>query len=108
MDYSNLIFFAIFFALAGRFVFGRSKFGSWTGSLLKGSIERSVGEIELSSSAIGTQTLKIYAMTPSDRSEHFVGLVIVSKAFMSASMQPYKLSKAQARELAAFLTQASA
>ena len=46
-------------------------------------------------------------MRGSDDSEEFVGLVIVAKVALAASMQPYKLSKAQARELAGYLNQAA-
>jgi hypothetical protein len=46
-------------------------------------------------------------MSSSDNGEEFVGLVIVAKAALAASMQPYKLSKTQARELAGYLNQAA-
>lgn len=39
MEYFHLIFFAVFALVAGSFLFGRLKYGSWTGAFLKGSIE---------------------------------------------------------------------
>ena len=107
MDYPQLIFFAIFAVVVGRFLYGRFKYGSWTGSFLKGRIERTVGEVELSKSMASTQTLNIHAMKSYEGDEDFVGLVVVSKAALGASMQPYKLSKAQAQQLASFLNQAA-
>jgi hypothetical protein len=106
MDYGTIIFLAVFALIAGRFVYGRLKFGSWSGAFLKGSITRTVGEVDLTG-GIGTQKLTVQLMSSSDNSEEFVGLVIVAKAALAASMQPYKLSKTQARELAGYLNQAA-
>jgi hypothetical protein len=106
MDYFQLAFFAVFALIVGRFLYGRLKYGSWTGSFLKGSIHRTIGEVELAQGMGGTQTLKVHLMKSSDGDGDFVGLVIVSKAALAASMQPYKLSKAQARQLASYLNQA--
>jgi hypothetical protein len=106
MDYGTIIFLAIFALIAGRFVYGRLKYGSWSGAFLKGSITRTVGEVDLTG-GIGTQKLTVQLMSSSDNGEEFVGLVIVAKAALAASMQPYKLSKTQARELAGYLNQAA-
>jgi hypothetical protein len=107
MDYGTIIFFSVFALIAGRFLYGRLKYGRWTGGFLKGSIDRTVGEIELARGMGGTQKLTVQLMKGSENSEEFVGLVVVSKAALAASMQPYKLSKAQARELAGYLNQAA-
>ena len=106
MDYGTIIFLAIFALVAGRFVYGRLKYGSWSGAFLKGSITRTVGEVDLTG-GVGTQKLTVQLMSSSDNGEEFVGLVIVAKVALAASMQPYKLSKAQARELAGYLNQAA-
>ena len=107
MDYPQLIFWVAFAVVAGRFLYGRLKFGSWTGSFLKGSIEHTIGEIQLSSGMGRTQTLKVQTLRGVDGEGQFVGLVIVSKAALAVSMQPYRLSKAEARELARILGQAA-
>ena len=106
-DYGTIIFFSIFALIAGRFLYGRLKYGSWTGAFLKGSIARTVGEIELARGIGGSQKLTVQLMKGPENSEEFVGLVIVAKAALAASMQPYKLSKSQARELAGYLNQAA-
>lgn len=107
MDYPALIFIAIFIFIAGRFLYGRFKYGSWTGSFLKGSIARTVGEVELSGGLSGTHKLKVHTMKDSEGQRDFVALVVVSKAALAVSMQPYRLSKRQAQELAKYLNQAA-
>lgn len=107
MDYPTLIFFVVFALILGRFLYGRLKYGSWTGSFLKGSMARTVGEIELSGGMSGTQTLKVHTMKGSEGEGDFVALVIVAKAALAVSMTPYKLSKGQAQELAKYLNQAA-
>jgi len=80
--------------------------GSLTGALLGGSIEREFGEISLDGGALHSQKLKVYAMK-SPSGERFVGVSLVAKAPLGASMTPFKLTSAQARELAGLLTRAS-
>jgi hypothetical protein len=75
-------------------------------SLLGGSIEREFGEIPLEGGALHSQKLKVYAMK-SPSGERFVGVSIVAKAPLAASMTPFKLTSTQARELAGLLTRAA-
>ena len=107
MDFPFLIFAAMFVLVGGRFIYGRLKYGSWTGSFLKGKIERTVGEVSLSQAFATSQKLQVHTMRNEDDSERFVALVVTSKAPMGASMQPYKLSNSQALELASYLTKAA-
>jgi hypothetical protein len=107
MDSASIVFFAVLALVAGRFVHGRLKYGSWTGAFLKGRIDHTVGEVELVPGMGGTRMFTVQLMKSSDNSEEFVALVAVSKAAFAASMQPYRLSKAQARELAGYLNQAA-
>src|SRR5215510_15596120 len=102
MDYVQLVFFGLFALIAGSFIFGRLKYGSWTGAFLKGSIEQTYGEVLLSSSVASSQILKVVELRDSG-GQAFVGLVITSKAPLAASMTPYRLSKDQARELSSLL-----
>lgn len=107
MDYFPLIFVAIFVLVGGRFVYGRIKHGSWTGAFLGGSIDRTFGELQLSKGAVSSQTLKVVSLRDASGLEDFVGLVFTAKAPMGASMQPFKLTKSQAQELATFLSMAA-
>jgi hypothetical protein len=106
MDYFQFIFFAVFALIAGSFLFGRLKYGSWTGALLKGSIEQTYGEIMLSGGLASSQVLKVVEMRDGN-GQAFVGLVITAKAPLAASMTPYRLSKDQARELSGLLSLAA-
>jgi hypothetical protein len=72
MDHFQLIFFAVFAFVAATFVFGRLKYGSWTGAFLKGSIEQTYGEILLSAGVASSQVLKV-AKLRDGNGEAFVG-----------------------------------
>lgn len=106
MDYFQLAFFGVFALVAGSFLLGRLKYGSWTGAFLKGSIERTYGEVQLSRGAASSQVLKVVELRDSG-GQKFVGLVVTAKAPLAASMTPYKLSKDQARELSSLLATAA-
>ena len=106
MDYFQLILFGVFALVAGSFLFGRLKYGSWTGAFLKGSIEQTYGEVLLSGGVASSQVLKVVELRGSD-GQAFVGLVITAKAPLAASMTPYRLSKDQARELSDLLSLAA-
>ena len=106
MEYFHFIFFAVFALIAGSFLLGRLKYGSWTGAFLKGSIEQTYGEILLSSGVASSQVLKVVELRDGG-GKAFVGLVITAKAPLAAGMTPYKLSKEQARELSELLALAA-
>jgi len=106
MDLFSYVFPAIFLLVVGRFLYGRFKHGSWTGSFLRGRIDRTIGEVTLSSGFV-TQTLTVHAMRAQAGEEDFVAMTLVAKALLGASMHPYKLTKGQARELANYLAQAA-
>jgi hypothetical protein len=106
MDYFQLIFFGVFALVAGSFLYGRLKYGSWTGAFLKGSIEQTYGEVLLSGGVASSQVLKVVELRDGN-GQTFVGLVITAKAPLAASMTPYRLSKDQARELSGLLSLAA-
>jgi hypothetical protein len=107
MDYFALLFFVVFALVVGRLLYGYVRHGSFTGAFLGGSIVRTEGEVRLSSSGLSSQVVKIHAMRPADGNEPFVALVLTSKAPLAASMQPIKLTRRQAEELAELLQKAS-
>jgi hypothetical protein len=106
MDYFQLLFFGVFALVAGSFVFGRLKYGSWTGAFLKGSIEQTYGEILITSGLASSQSLKVVELRSSN-GETFVGLIVTSKAPFAAGMTPYRISKGQAHQLTSLLSQAA-
>jgi hypothetical protein len=96
----------VFVVVIGRILYGRLRHGSWTGSFVGGSIERTAGELSLSGSLMSSHTLKVHVMKASGEPD-FVALVLVSKAPLAASMQPIKLTREQAAELAGYLQDAA-
>jgi uncharacterized membrane protein len=107
MEFVPLLFGGIFVIVIGKLLVGRLRHGSWTGSFLNGRIERTAGEIEIKGGLISSQVLKVHAMKAGANELDFVAIVLVSKAPMAASMQPIKLTKAQASDLAAYLQDAA-
>lgn len=89
----------------GRMIYGRVKYGSWTGSMLEGRIERTIGEMELDSGRGWSRKLIVHEMRSIDVDQRFVGVVIVGKAATSSSMEALKLTNGQALELARILTE---
>lgn len=104
MEFLPLLFAGVFVFVIGKLLYGRMRHGSWTGSFLGGSIERTVGEVALDSQMIASQILKVHVMKGAG--EDFVAMVLVSKAPLGASMQPIKLTREQAGTLAGFLQEA--
>ena len=103
IDYVLLSIIGAFALVIGSFVWRRLKFGSWTGAFMKGSIEQTYGEIELSRSDASSEVLKVVALRDSG-GEAFVGLLITTKT--PTSLTPYRLSKDEARKLADLLKRA--
>ena len=89
------LFIAAFAGIALFFAWRLFRSGSITGALLGGSIERECGEVSLDGGPLQSQKVKVYAMK-SPSGERFVGVSLVAKAPMSASMKPFKLTSAQA------------
>ena len=106
MDYFKFLFYGVFALVAGSFIYGRLKYGTWTGALLKGSIERTYGEILITSSVASSQALKVVELRNTS-GESFVGLIVTSRAPLAAGMTPYRLSKFQARQLSDLLSEAA-
>lgn len=103
----EIIFFGIFGLVVASFAWRYFRNGSLTGALLGGKITREIGQASLSSGTVSSQNLKVNVLESSS-GESFVGLSLVSKAPMAASMVPVKLSRPQAQELIQLLQQAVA
>lgn len=82
--------------------------GSLIGALLGGRITDVIGEIPLSSSGINSLVLKVSLLAPSVGSTPDIAVSLTSKAPFGASVVPFKLSQAQARELITLLERAIA
>ena len=106
MEPINLIVLVVLVLTGGAFLIRRLKHGSWVGAFLKGRIERTYGQILLSSSDVRSEVLKIMELKGSE-GEAFVGLVVITKGRIGANIAPYRLSKEHARELSGLLALAS-
>jgi hypothetical protein len=101
----DYLFMAVFALARGKLLWRYVRNGSFTGAILGGSIKREVGEVAIKRGVASSQNLKVHAMeSPEDGA--FVGLILVSKRPLAASMLPIKLSKAQAQELITLLQRA--
>jgi hypothetical protein len=107
MEFAPYLIAVVFVFVIGKLLYGRLRHGSWTGSFLNGSIERTVGEVAISGNFASSQTLKVHAMKGSGSEPEFVAMVLVSKAPLAASMQPIKLTRSQAGVLASLLQDAA-
>lgn len=103
MDY---LFPILFLGIVGYFILRYARSGSLVGALLGGTIKREVGKVELTGRVMTSQTLNVIRMEEAE-GEDFVALSVVSKAPLAISMVPYRLSRAQAQELAKLLQQAA-
>ncbi|KRA21266.1 MULTISPECIES: hypothetical protein [unclassified Lysobacter] len=103
MDY---LFPILFLGVVAYFIFRYVRSGSLTGALLGGTIKREVGKVELTGGAFTSQTFNVIRMEDSD-GQGFVALSVVSKAPLAISMVPFRLTKAQALEVAKLLQQAA-
>jgi len=99
-------FLVVFGGICAFFLYRFVRSGSLTGALLGGKITREIGEIRLSDGLASSQTLKVHAME-SGSGESFVGVAIVSKAALGASIVPFRLSNSQARALIQLLERAA-
>ena len=104
---SEYLFYAFLALVLGNLAWRYFRSGSFTGAMLGGKIKREIGQVAIASGVASSQNLKVHAMESSD-GESFVGIALVSKAPLAASMVPIKLSRSQAQELARLLQQAVA
>jgi hypothetical protein len=96
---------AFLVVMIAAFGFRYFRYGSLTGALLGGRVERTVGEIALSAK-VGSRVLKVDILRKHQQSEACVALSLVSKATFGASMVPIELTNAQAKTLAELLAKA--
>lgn len=95
-------------AMLAYFAWRYARAGSITGALLGGRLTSTVGELQIKSQFMGTQTFKVHILQTDPGDEPKVALAIVSRAPLSISLNPMKLTQAQARELATLLERAAA
>ncbi|MGN6729686.1 MAG: hypothetical protein ACTHJG_07630 [Rhodanobacteraceae bacterium] len=100
------LFWVFFVGVLAHLVWRYFRNGSFTGAMLGGRVSGEIGEIPLSSGSFSSQVLRVLNME-SPQGERFIGLSVVSKAPLAVSVAPYRLSRAQAQQLASLLQRAS-
>lgn len=103
----DYLFWAFFAFVVGNMAWRYFRSGSFTGAMLGGTIRREIGQASVKSGSFSSQTLKVFAMESAE-GESFIGMSLVYKAPFAISMQPIKLTKAQAQDLVRLLQQALA
>ena len=103
---SSYLFLIFFLFIAGTFAWKYFRTGSLTGAMLGGKINREIGQIDLARTTTSSEVLRVFSMESSS-GEKFVGISVVSKAALGASMVPFRMSATQAQELARLLESAS-
>jgi hypothetical protein len=101
------VFPFLFVAVLGLFAWRYFRSGSLVGALLGGKLTETIGEISLSSQALSSRVLRVSLMAARPGESPELALSITSKAALSASVVPFKLSHAQALELISLLQRAT-
>jgi hypothetical protein len=107
MDPFDYLFPAFFLLAVGTFAFRFIRHGSLTGAFLGGHIKQTIGEVTLLRKGSSSRVLRVQTMDAEIGEKPCAALSIVSKAPLAASLVPFKLTSAQALELARLLQQAS-
>src|ERR1043165_2631595 len=107
MDYPKFIVIALLVLELGSNLWGRVRYGSWTGGSLQGRVGGTFGEVLVPMGVASSRLVKVIELSPND-SESLVGIVITSKGPLSLNWTYYRLPKDQARELSRLLALAAA
>jgi len=100
-----LIFFAVFIAIIGTFLFRVLKYGGFKAAMFGGRIENTLGEVIGTGRAMGKVKLKIHQLDRADE-DHAVAIELVATTIASYQMLPITLSAEATRELIGLLQEA--
>jgi len=106
LDPAELIGIAVL-ALLGFFLFRYLRAGSLVGALLGGRIRETVGETTLASSATSSAVLPVQTLDAFSGREPIIAPTITRKAPLAVSVTPFRLTRAQALEVAELLARAA-
>ena len=96
----------VFVCIAAAFAFNMLRYRGFKGAMFGASVQRTIGELELSRGAFATTVLRVHVLEGDASRE--VGLELVSKSPLSYHMTPFRLSRGDASALARLLEDASA
>ena len=104
-DAFETLFFVVFFAIVGYFVYRMIRHGGFKAAMFGARIDRTVGEVSGEKQGPMGIALKVHILRR-DAAEKLVGVEFVAKGFASYQMMPVTLSVAQAQQLASLLNDA--
>jgi hypothetical protein len=102
VQFPDALFFLVFAAVAGFFLFRFFKYGGLRGALYGSRIARTIGEVDLGRVAGASTTLRVHLLEN--------GTVVVeqsSRALLGASLQGVPMSRENAARLVALLMEAA-
>lgn len=97
----SFVFFVVFAAAAGSFIYKMIKHGGWRAAMFGAPIERTVGEVEGGGIKLMKVGLKVHKL--GGGREKAVGVELVAKSLGSYQMMPLTLSSMEAKKLIALL-----
>ncbi len=104
-DAIETLFFVVFFAIAGYFVYRMIQHGGFKAAMFGARIDRTIGEVSGEKQGPMGIALKVHVLRR-DPSEKLIGIELVAKSFASYQMIPVTLSVSQAEQLASLLQNA--
>lgn len=108
MSFDNIfpiVFFGIFAAVAGSFLYKMIKHGGFRAAMFGAPIERTVGEVAGGGMKLMEVGLKVHKL--GGGREKAVGVELVAKSVASYQMMPVTLSAVEAKKLIALLEAAT-
>ena len=101
----EVLFFAVFAAVIGFFVYRMFRHGGFKAAMFGARIDRTVGEVSGEKQGPVGVALKVHILRR-EAAEKLVGVEFISKSFASYQMMPITLSTSQAQQLASLLNEA--
>lgn len=100
------IFFALFTAFIGYFIYRMIKHGGFKGAMFGAGIKHTLGEVSGSGPKMMSTLVRVHELDGAS-SEKKVGVEFVAKSVGSYQMMPISLSANEARDLAKMLNDAA-
>lgn len=104
----DMIFFGVFAAMAGFFVYRIVRYKGLRGALFGATIQETIGEVSGARQGPMSIKLKVHVLGAREDAEHKIGLELVARSFASWQMMPMTLPRSEAQKLLMLLEKAMA
>ena len=105
-DIASLVFFALFIAVAGTFIYRIVKYRGFKAAMFGGRIQRTIGEVEGTGQTLGRVNLRVHTLSGGGE-DRAVGIELVATTIASYQMLPITLSTEGAQDLIGLLQEAT-